>query len=803
MAAARGWLDEAAAGEPRIILLRGDGGIGKSALLAHLLATAREGAWLGLCGFCLQGARLAYLPLASALAPLRADGQVLPGVPASLANLFADGRPTGAGDSVSGDETDAAADRRHLNLVVAAAQAMLDAANERPLILAIEDLHWADDSTLGFLELLAAVATQKSTLTPVPLAVILTSRPTREGETAWRLTQRLKREVICRDIELTGLDELEINQIVTELVKARPSPRLLHSVSEASSGNPLLLRSLLDRLIADGTIGVEKGLLSGPDLPLPAVALDLDAELGSRLERTDDRGADLLGWAAILGDGQSLTTLQTISGCDDDEFDRRMGLAGSLRLLYEEGEIYRFDHPELREVLYARLPRPPAPPPAPGGSPVPRGRVRPRRPGPRCPDRLSPVAGRAGRAGNRARPPGSQRRRPLIRPGGLVRRRHLSTTCAWSADGSDRVRPCPARAGRRRPLPQPRPPPGRGPAGSGPSRPARAAGDEAAWGRAVLALTKSRVTGGSWLGAAVDLEPLQEFLRASSEGAADLRARAYSLLSDAHFAQFDFPAGFEQATRALEAASGVDDHEVAAEVELALGIQHLAALHLHEAEQHLLSCQQHASELADPWASSWAASRLPLVRWCQGDLAGAEREATGAAELAMAHFDWAEASLATACRVNVAVAQGRLADAERLGTLAVQQYLRSDYLWTVLVVAPALIAGRAFRGDAGRASEAIEMLSGAGVDTEAFRLAVAALAGQLEAPGAGPRAGPISAAPSPRAPYNLFDLATAALQVEVVRGHRRSGPGPGRRRPARSRPGGRLRASHRVGGLRA
>ncbi len=39
---------------------------------------------------------------------------------------------------------------------------------------------------------------------------------------------------------------------------------------------------------------------------------------------------------------------------------------------------------------------------------------------------------------------------------------------------------------------------------------ARAAGDEAAWGRAVLALTKSRVTGGSWLGAAVDLEPLQE-----------------------------------------------------------------------------------------------------------------------------------------------------------------------------------------------------------------------------------------------------------------------------------------------------
>ncbi len=270
MAAARGWLDEAAAGEPRIILLRGDGGIGKSALLAHLLATARDGGWLGLCGFCLQGARVAYLPLASALTPLRADGQALPGAPASLANLFADGLPAGAGDGVSGDETDAAADRRHLNLVVAAAQAMLDAANERPLILAIEDLHWGDDSTLGFLELLADVATQKSALTPALLATIPTSRPAGEGEAAWRLTQRLKREVTCRDIELAGLDRLEINQVVTELVKARPSPpSFLHSVSAASSGNPLLLRSLLDRLIADGTIGVQKGVLSGPDCSCP------------------------------------------------------------------------------------------------------------------------------------------------------------------------------------------------------------------------------------------------------------------------------------------------------------------------------------------------------------------------------------------------------------------------------------------------------------------------------------------------------------------------------------------------------
>ena len=194
------------------------------------------------------------------------------------------------------------------------------------------------------------------------------------------------------------------------------------------------------------------------------------------------------------------------------------------------------------------------------------------------------------------------------------------------------------------------------------------------------------------------MAPLQDFLEHSHQDVDDLRARAHSLLSDADFSRFDFGRGFEEARRALEAASDVRDDEVAAEVELALSIQHLAALRLDEAEEHLLSCQRSAARLADPWASSWAASRLPLIRWCRGELATAEAHAAGAADLASDHYDWAEVSLATACRVNVAVAQGRIADAERLGRLATQQYLRSDYQWTVLILAPALIAGSGIPG---------------------------------------------------------------------------------------------------------
>ena len=103
-------------GEPRIILLRGDAGIGKSTLLAHLLAGARDAGWLALCGFCLQGApdrlpaagqRLGSLcgPAAIASSPR----------PARWLELFPRRRRAWR----KGRSRTRRRDRRHLNLVVA------------------------------------------------------------------------------------------------------------------------------------------------------------------------------------------------------------------------------------------------------------------------------------------------------------------------------------------------------------------------------------------------------------------------------------------------------------------------------------------------------------------------------------------------------------------------------------------------------------------------------------------------------------------------------------------------------------
>jgi class 3 adenylate cyclase/tetratricopeptide (TPR) repeat protein len=753
MAIVRAWLHEAQAGEPRIVLLGGEAGIGKSAFLTRVLASAQAGGWLVLRASCLQGARIGYLPLFDALTPLRERRYLSPLDAETLADFLFD--YAGAPD---GTDSDISADRSRLGMFMAITRTLMEVAEQEPIILAIEDVQWADGSTLGYLEYLAAMANQKSTAAPVPLVLIVTSRRTPEADPASRSIQRLKREVTYRELQLRGLDHLEINRLVTEVGNARPASRFLRSMAEATQGNPLLLRSLLDRLIAEGAVAVHDGLLAGQNLQLPDAALDLDVELESRLERASGDCHELLAWAAILGDGQPVAALQAVTGYSHEPFDHAMDLAARAQLLYEDGDNYRFDHPQLREVLYGKIPA--------------RQRRRRHR---AAAERLQDLWGASG---GQAAPAvahhlylaGADAPAAALARSARIAAEQSFTMAGWS-DAAFYFDMCIAAApdadvdllwlaglahfrNHDHPEAQDRL--------SRAAELARSIGDERLWGLAVLTLTRSRLISGPSLGADTDLQPLQDFILDSHHDTTDLRARAYAVLADAHFANFDTHLGLEQAQLALRTASSINDHEVIVEVEQALGIQYLAALQLDDAEAHLLNCQESAHRLTERWGTSWGASRLPLLRWCQGDLTEADRLASQAATRAE-HLDWADASLVNACRVAVAVAQGRLSAAEDLAVVAYQQYLRADYPWALLVLAPALIASRSFQGDGSGVQSAIAMLEQVGTDPQWFNLAARAILGDLDAASADLPGQPVQSKP----PYNLFDVAYAALQAEV------------------------------------
>src|SRR4029453_16311056 len=147
-------LRRAAAGQGGTVLVAGDAGIGKTRLVTELCARARAAGALPLLGRCIDlvGAEVPYLPVAEALRPLLAREEVreLLGSARELRSLLpgmvAGERRTGQPDGAPGSQLGLLGELLALLDIAAAAE---------PVVLVLEDLHWADRSTLDLVAFLA------------------------------------------------------------------------------------------------------------------------------------------------------------------------------------------------------------------------------------------------------------------------------------------------------------------------------------------------------------------------------------------------------------------------------------------------------------------------------------------------------------------------------------------------------------------------------------------------------------------------------------------------------------------------
>src|SRR5688572_20168211 len=145
-------LDRALSGDPALVFVSGEPGIGKTRLVREA-ATLAEAKGAQVCvSRCIEGSVVPYLPFASALLPrLERAGLVEEGDVLQL--LRPGARPVGALSTQD----------RTPELFFALPRAVFDLAALRPLLLVVDDVHWADDSTLGALEHLALGAVDEAT----------------------------------------------------------------------------------------------------------------------------------------------------------------------------------------------------------------------------------------------------------------------------------------------------------------------------------------------------------------------------------------------------------------------------------------------------------------------------------------------------------------------------------------------------------------------------------------------------------------------------------------------------------------
>jgi DNA-binding CsgD family transcriptional regulator len=331
-------LHEAAEGHPSLAFLAGESGVGKSRLLAELEARARGSMGATVIGgdaVELGEGELPYAPLVGALRPLaRNDDPVLaelsPVTRAELATLIPelarrDDTPAAPGRD---DDERGSAQRRLFEALLS----LLERLGQRgPVILALEDVHWADRSTRAFLAFLAR------SLCDEPVLVVLTYRSDEmhRRHPLRPLLAELERAPRARRIDLRRFHRDELAEQLEDILGAPPAPDLVDRLFERSEGNPLFAEELLASGL-DGRGG------------LPPTLRDA---LMVRVERLPEHAQEVLRFLAA---GRRLDhgLLADATGMEPRELREalREAVAGHIVVVDDEG-WHTFRHALLREVI--------------------------------------------------------------------------------------------------------------------------------------------------------------------------------------------------------------------------------------------------------------------------------------------------------------------------------------------------------------------------------------------------------------------------------------------------------------------
>ncbi|HET8798754.1 MAG TPA: AAA family ATPase, partial [Thermoanaerobaculia bacterium] len=356
-------------GTPRPVAILGEAGIGKTQLVRHFRRWAVAQGAISLYGrfFDYRGARLApYELFLDLLRTAVVNGRPPDGTPLRdsieracgvrlPAELFEESK---RGDAVGGGK---AGD--HFRFIVPICRAWLALSRRQPLVLALDDLQWADDASLDVLGclmrmidneplmLIAVVRADEAECVEHPVHTWLAEQAGRRAFTTLRL-QRLG-ESHCREV---------IGRIFGLRRSAEVPRREIETLFRLTGGNPYFLIETLRHLVAVGAIAPDdasqrwqwKGV---GDLSLPET---IRIAARTKVDRLPPRVRAVVEEAAVIGEEFHIETLCGISGMHETEVEEVLSEGVRYGVLSIQGltpgEDCRFHHSILRQVVYDTIP---------------------------------------------------------------------------------------------------------------------------------------------------------------------------------------------------------------------------------------------------------------------------------------------------------------------------------------------------------------------------------------------------------------------------------------------------------------
>lgn len=231
------------------------------------------------------------------------------------------------------------------------------ASRMRPMLLVLDDLHWADKATLLLLRHVMRSARAAS------LTIIATYRESELGRSyplADMLTT-LRREHNVTRLSLRGLDVTTVEALVADIVGTE-APQLAQLVADSTEGNPFFATEMLRHLKETGAIAKLAGL-TGKEIEVSGLGLSegIKEMVGRRLSRLSDTCNRVLSVAAVIGREFEVAVLKEVAGVTEDELLDALEEASRAQLVSDSLKAtghFAFMHALVRETLYGELSSP-------------------------------------------------------------------------------------------------------------------------------------------------------------------------------------------------------------------------------------------------------------------------------------------------------------------------------------------------------------------------------------------------------------------------------------------------------------
>jgi len=358
-AALGAWLDAAAAGHGGTTLLAGVGGVGKTRLVGALAERAARKGWTVTVGRAYPvETGVPYAVFADALTSVLRGltpatlAVMTRGDAATLANIspaFAGGTHTPT--SREGGDVKA---RLHWSF----AQFLGQLAAQRPTLLVLENLQWADSSSLELLHFVARqVSAERVALLCTYNETELDANPTLRATEQSLLSLGTARLTRLEPLGADALQELVREAFHADDASARALAGRLYSWTR---GNPFFVEEVLKALVESGALREQNGTWHGWEAELPGLPRSIRDAVAARVNRLGATARTVANLAAVIGTRTSHDALVAVSGLRESDVLSALDELRAQSVLSEEvqadgGIAYEFAHPIVREVLYGEL----------------------------------------------------------------------------------------------------------------------------------------------------------------------------------------------------------------------------------------------------------------------------------------------------------------------------------------------------------------------------------------------------------------------------------------------------------------